>query len=305
MTSGKNTVVAVVVTFNRLKLLQRTVGSLREQTHRLSHIIVVNNGCTDGTDEWLKQQADLIVITQDNVGGSGGFYTGIRHAATLGTEYIWCMDDDVFPAPTCLAELLQAAATHRDAAILAPRRWQQGRIVCHDFTAYNLTRPFSSMYKGRIARLQVSQPTYIVGTAFEGPLIRRDVVETIGLPNRDLFIFCDDTDYCLRAHLAGFRLLYVPQARMEKELFFSDDTWSRREEKKKWKRYYQVRNATYLNHHYGRNWGVRVLRGFIGVAGYMLTAFFTAPFSRGWRYGDIPRLWQAYQDGLHEKLGKM
>ena len=92
---------------------------------------------------------------------------------------------------------------------------------------------------------------------------------------------------------------------MEKELFFSDDTWSQREEKKKWKRYYQVRNATYLSHHYGRNWGVRTLRGFIGVAGYILTAFFTAPFSRGWRYSDIPRLWRAYQDGLHEQLGKI
>lgn len=215
------------------------------------------------------------------------------------------MDDDVFPTPTCLERLLEAAHTHNDAAILAPRRWQEGRIVCHDFTEYNLTRPFSSMYRGRIAKQQVAVPTYIVGTAFEGPLIRHDVVEKVGLPNRELFIFCDDTDYCLRAHLAGFRLLYVPDARMEKELFFSDDTWSQREEKKKWKRYYQVRNATYLSHHYGRNWGVRTLRGFIGVAGYILTAFFTAPFSRGWRYSDIPRLWRAYQDGLHERLGKI
>lgn len=66
-----------------------------------------------------------------------------------------------------------------------------------------------------------------------------------------------------------------------------------------------MRNATYLSHHYGRNWGVRTLRGFIGVAGYILTAFFTAPFSRGWRYSDIPRLWRAYQDGLHEQLGKI
>lgn len=305
MNPEKETIAAVVVTFNRLKLLKRTIDALRNQTWPIAEIVVVNNGCTDGTGEWLEAQKDLTVITQDNVGGSGGFHTGIGHAATLHTDFIWCMDDDVFPTPTCLERLLDAAHTHNDAAILAPRRWQEGRIVCHDFTDYNLTRPFSSMYRGRIAKLQVTEPTYIVGTAFEGPLIRHDVVEEIGLPNRELFIFCDDTDYCLRAHLAGFRLLYVPDARMEKELFFSDDSWSQREEKKKWKRYYQVRNATYLSHHYGRNWGVRTLRGFIGVAGYILTAFFTAPFSRGWRYSDIPRLWRAYQDGLHERLGKI
>lgn len=298
-------VAAVVVTFNRLELLKQTIEALRGQEKRLAKIVVVNNGSTDGTAAWLGEQTDLCIVTQENVGGSGGFYTGIQKVMEWGTDYVWCMDDDVFPTPACLKNLLETTGQHPDAAILAPRRYMEGRIVCHDFTKYNLTRPFSSMYQGRIARLEVTEPTYIVGTAFEGPLIRRDVIEKIGLPNRDLFIFCDDTDYCLRAHLAGFRLLYVPQARMEKKLFFSNDTWAERERKKKWKRFYQVRNSTYLNHHYGRNWGVRTLRGFIGVAGYIATALFTAPFSKGWQYADIPRLWHAYKDGLKEKLGKM
>lgn len=145
----------------------------------------------------------------------------------------------------------------------------------------------------------------MAGTAFEGPLISRQVVDTVGLPNAQLFIFCDDTDYCLRTHQAGLRLLYVPQAEMDKAEFFSEDTWAERETKKKWKRYYQVRNATYLSHHYGRNWAVCHLRGFIGVAGYIATAAFTAPFSKGWKWSDIPRLWRAYRDGIHERLGKM
>lgn len=298
-------ITAVVVTYNRHTLLQRTVAQLRRQSRPLDAIVVVNNGSTDGTADWLAAQTDLTVITQENVGGSGGFYTGMERAYADGADWIWCMDDDVFPAEDCLATLLSTAEAYPDAAILAPRRRQEGRIICHDFTAYNLTRPFSSMYAGRIAKLEVTAPTYVVGTAFEGPFIRREVVERIGLPNRDLFIFCDDTDYCLRAHLAGFRLLYVPDAAMEKALFFSDDSWAEREQKKKWKRYYQVRNATYLNHHYGRTWGVRYLRGFIGVAGYIVTAALTAPFSRGWRYADIPRLWRAYRAGIKEELGKM
>ena len=43
---------------------------------------------------------------------------------------------------------------------------------------------------------------------------------------------------------------------MDKEKFFSDDSWSERNKKKKWKRFYQVRNSTSLSHHYGRNWGL-------------------------------------------------
>ena len=92
---------------------------------------------------------------------------------------------------------------------------------------------------------------------------------------------------------------------MDKQQFFSNDSWAERNRKKKWKRFYQVRNSTYLSHHYGTNWAVRYLRGLIGVAGYIATAALTAPFSKAYSYRDIPRLWQAYLDGIHERLGIM
>ncbi|MDY4058493.1 MAG: glycosyltransferase family 2 protein [Alloprevotella sp.] len=298
-------IIAVVVTYNRLALLQRTIAALKAQTRPLDAIVVVNNGATDGTAEWLEAQQALTVFTQDNVGGSGGFARGIGEAYAMGADRIWCMDDDVFPRPACLENLLEAATSHPDAAILAPRRFMGDKIICHDFTRYNLTNPLASMYGGKLKKCPPTTPTYVAGTAFEGPLISRQVVDTVGLPNAQLFIFCDDTDYCLRTHQAGLRLLYVPQAEMDKAEFFSEDTWAERETKKKWKRYYQVRNATYLSHHYGRNWAVCHLRGFIGVAGYIATAAFTAPFSQGWKWSDIPRLWRAYRDGIHERLGKM
>ncbi|MBS7408103.1 MAG: glycosyltransferase family 2 protein [Prevotellamassilia sp.] len=298
-------IIAVVVTYNRLALLQRTIAALKAQTRPLDAIVVVNNGATDGTAEWLEAQQALTIFTQDNVGGSGGFARGIGEAYALGADRIWCMDDDVFPRPACLENLLEAATSHPDAAILAPRRFMGDKIICHDFTRYNLTNPLASMYAGKLKKCPPTTPTYVAGTAFEGPLISRQVVDTVGLPNAQLFIFCDDTDYCLRTHQAGMRLLYVPQAEMDKAEFFSEDTWAERETKKKWKRYYQVRNATYLSHHYGRNWAVCHLRGFIGVAGYIATAAFTAPFSKGWKWNDIPRLWRAYRDGIHERLGKM
>lgn len=298
-------VIAVVVTFNRCSLLERTLARLASQTRPLDGIVVVDNGSTDGTGPWLARREGLTVVSQANVGGAGGFCTGMRRAAALGADWIWCMDDDVFPAPSCLADLLQAASVHPDAALLAPRRWQEGRIVCHDFTAYNLTNPLASMYRGKIARSCPQEPVYVAGTAFEGPLIRADVPARIGWPNAELFIFCDDTDYCLRAVLAGFRILYVPGARMDKALFFSDDSWAERERKKKWKRYYSVRNSTYLNHHYGRTWGVRYLRGFIGMTGYVLTALVAAPFGRGWHFSDVPRLWRAYLAGIRERLGRI
>ena len=90
-------ITAVVVTYNRKELLRRCVEHLRGQTRALDNIIVVNNGSTDGTKVWLDEQTDLDVIHQENVGGSGGFYRGIQYAYEKGYDWIWCMDDDVYP----------------------------------------------------------------------------------------------------------------------------------------------------------------------------------------------------------------
>ena len=62
----------VVVTFNRLKLLKEVVDSLRNQDYLNRDIIIVNNGSTDDTRDWLDNQNDLIVINQGNCGGAGG-----------------------------------------------------------------------------------------------------------------------------------------------------------------------------------------------------------------------------------------
>lgn len=310
-------ITAVVVTYNRLELLKHGLECLRRQ-RRLSEIMVVNNGSTDGTGEWLEQLASsssedpaatpvLRVVHQENVGGSGGFHTGIRLAYEGSADWIWCMDDDVFPHDDCLDRLLEHVG-EPEVGILAPRRLLGGKVFTHEFGYYDFTHPLASMHGGKLRFGDDARDeggvVEIAGCDFEGPFISRKVVEKVGLPNKDLFIFCDDTEYCLRASLAGFRLYYVASALMDKHQFFAHDSWTTRNQKKKWKRYYQVRNATYLNHHYGRNWGVRFLRGFLGVVGYWVPAVLSMPFSRAWSPADLKMLWRAYQDGIHERLGK-
>ena len=105
-------IIAVVVTYNRLNLLQRVVGALKGQSKKLDKIYIINNGSTDGTKEWLDGQTGLNVIHQENVGGSGGFYRGIKEASKEECDWIWCMDDDVFPREDCLEILLNVAERH-------------------------------------------------------------------------------------------------------------------------------------------------------------------------------------------------
>ncbi|RYF54393.1 MAG: glycosyltransferase, partial [Cytophagaceae bacterium] len=100
------TVAAVVVTYNRLNDLKLCIDSLNQQTRPLDAIIVINNGSTDGTSGWLAEQNGLTVVTQSNLGGAGGFATGIETAYQAGFNWLWCMDDDCLAAPNALEVLL-------------------------------------------------------------------------------------------------------------------------------------------------------------------------------------------------------
>ena len=82
--------IAVVVSYNRRALLSECISALRNQTRKLDSILVINNGSTDDTEEWLKEQSDLVFITQKNLGSSGGFHAGISWAYKNGYSWIWC-----------------------------------------------------------------------------------------------------------------------------------------------------------------------------------------------------------------------
>lgn len=296
-------ITAVVVTYNRIELLKRAVNSLRKQTRKLDNIIVVNNGCTDGTKEWLDAQTDLDVIHQDNVGGSGGFYRGIEHAYEKGYDWIWCMDDDVYPAENCLEILLSKNAD--GIGIICPLRNQAGKIFLSEVKKFNLSNPLKSLHNQRLkeADLTGKESVDIEGIVFEGPLFKRDVVEKIGLPNKELFIFYDDSDYGYRAVVAGYRIIIVPQAILYKELFGQNESRASVIRKGRWRIYYHIRNTAYFNKTYGTNFLVKYVRSFLLALKYDLAVLTNMPRNKKYDWSDM-RLWmKAYSDGIHERLG--
>lgn len=299
---------AVVVTYNRLALLSRLVNKLLD-IPRLDRIIIVNNGSTDGTSEWLDtlvKDTRISIIHQENVGGSGGFYTGMQTAYEQGADYVWCMDDDVFPQKDCLDNLLSADVSDK-IGILCPRRVMADNkeLFVTECRAIDLSNPLASLHSRPLKKETINEPVEIEGMVFEGPLIKREVIANIGYPNKDLFIFYDDTDYSYRAVLAGYKVIYVPDAILEKERFFVKDTWKEKQMKKRWKRLYHVRNNAYFNHKYGKNIMVRYFRPFTTLMGYLLSTALLLPRKDGASVSDIKSLCKAYKSGIKHELGKI
>ncbi len=107
-------IAAVVVTFNRKKLLLECLNALLGQTYPLDEIVVLDNASTDGTKQELQEAGILsdarvkYLLMEKNTGGSGGFYYGSRQAYQDGADWIWMMDDDCIPTETALEELVNA-----------------------------------------------------------------------------------------------------------------------------------------------------------------------------------------------------
>ncbi|GAA5150926.1 hypothetical protein GCM10023340_28980 [Nocardioides marinquilinus] len=206
-------VTAVVVTFDRLSLLERLVARLREvvATGALTDVLVVDNASTDGTGAWLAQQDDVRTLTlPENSGGAGGFAAGLRAAVDDGADLVWLMDDDGLPEPDCLALLLE-----RDDLDF----W--GPVVVDEAEPSRLVFPIRLPGGTRVVDIvaevdRAADDGLLRGVVipFNGVLVTRALVERIGVPRAEFFIWGDDHEYRLRAEREGARIATVARARV-------------------------------------------------------------------------------------------
>ena len=206
-------VAAVVVTFNRLGLLQRLLDRLRG-LGSLDAILVVDNASTDGTGEWLAETAAVDPKVKYrtlpvNVGGAGGFEAGLQWSHDLGAELSWMMDDDGLPTPQCLDQLLayRGRFDFWGPAVLAEQR--------PDELCFPIRVPGTAKVLRTLDDLQVAQVDGVVADVvipFNGVLVTRDLVDRIGTVRADFFIWGDDVEYLWRAREAGARVATVTDA---------------------------------------------------------------------------------------------
>lgn len=188
-----NRIACVVVTYNRLNLLKQCVEALYRQTYKDFDLIVVNNGSTDGTDEWLKSINDIDILSQSNLGGSGGFHNGIQYAYNKGYDYFWVMDDDGVPDRNCLEKLIVVAESGFH--YVAPMLYTNDKR-CHWSYLVNINRKILSHGGG----------------PFNAILLSKELIECVGLPNIYYFIWGDEFEFLNRVRESFFHTALVKDA---------------------------------------------------------------------------------------------
>lgn len=241
----------VVVTYNRLELLCECLDAVIHQTRPVDKLIVIDNCSTDGTPQYLKGFSAtypqcLIIHTENNIGGAGGFSLGVKESVLAGSDYTWLMDDDTIPDPDALEQLLLVSETATDSI---------------GFTCSKVLWTNRELHPRNLpGEIQEETITSINGTTvpashrcnvctFVSVLISSRAVLKVGLPVKEFFIWLDDVEYTGRLTNAGFKNYYVPSSTVVHK---TSDTYAPNitdaPVSTAPRFYYQTRNACYVKH---------------------------------------------------------
>ena len=208
--NASNRVVAVVVTHNRLGLLKGCLERVRGQSRKPEAVVVVDNGSTDGTAEWLAGQPDLAVLRQENQGSAGGQASGIKKACAMGADWIWCMDDDTRPERECLERMVEHPAAGREKT-----GFLCSLVVWKDGEAHRMNVPGIVPFLDFLGRPRFGDAVPVQTASFVSLLVHRRAVGRCGLPLREFFLWYDDLEYTQRIAGGGLEGWCVTASRAE------------------------------------------------------------------------------------------
>ncbi len=209
-------VAIIILNWNDGPATLACIDALRTTDYPNRVTIVVDNGSTDGSVQSIRDTAltDL-VLNPANLGFTGGVNVGIGRAMADGADYVWLLNSDATTGPDVLSRLVATAEADERIGLVSPVLHDPDDPTKAEFCLgrFDPVARFATQTADPAIALawQRDHPAEVVllGTAL---LIRRRLIETIGLLDAGFFAYVEDVDYCLRAHAAGFRAVAVPDA---------------------------------------------------------------------------------------------
>jgi len=187
------TIATIIVTYNRKEELAKAIEAIIKQSYRIDQLYIIDNHSTDGTRDYIEAhglfQRDWMtyVFLEENVGGAGGFYEGLKVAHAKEYDYYIMMDDDGRPVnEDSFLCLISAANTLF--------KQSHSKLMLNSLVTYDpQNEKLSFGLNGVNTRSEVSDNAekglyldYI--NPFNGTLISKKLVDEIGYPNKDFFI---------------------------------------------------------------------------------------------------------------------
>jgi len=220
----------VILNYRTPALTVDCLASLAPEIAPDRAVVVVDNASGDGSVEQIEaaiaenrwQDWACVVASPVNGGFSAGNNVGIQSAEA---EFYLLLNSDTLVRPGALSTLLAAAEAQPEAGIVSPRlEWPDGEPQISCFRDRSpLTELIEAAATGPITKALgrfdvpipvADEPFAPQWTSFACVLVRRAVVEQVGLMDEGYFMYFDDIDYCRRTRAAGWTIWHCPQARV-------------------------------------------------------------------------------------------
>ena len=199
--------ICVIVNWNGWQDTIECLDSLRLQDYPNLAVVVVDNGSTNDSSARIRAAHPWVTFEQlpANLGFSGGCNAGTRLAYRQGADLIWLLNNDTVAPPTTASAIVRAALAHPEAGAIGNilyYRHDPTRVQAWGGGKISLTSAFVSHFH---APASFAAPnTYLTGASLTLP---RSICESVGIFFEGFFMYCDDSDLCLRIHRAGHPLV--------------------------------------------------------------------------------------------------
>jgi N-acetylglucosaminyl-diphospho-decaprenol L-rhamnosyltransferase len=208
---------SVVVSYNGFKWIDTCLGSLLKSTIPIK-VIVIDNGSSDGTPEWIHQNYPQVEIIEahQNLGFGKANNEGIKNAYKAGAGHVFLLNQDAWVEADTIEKLAEAADRHPEYGIISPAHLNgDGSAFDYGFLNYLCRNRnpdyFSDLYlKSKEKTAEIYELDF-VNAAFW--LLPRRTIEAVGGFNPFFFQYGEDRDYVNRCHYFDLKAGFVPSAR--------------------------------------------------------------------------------------------
>ena len=210
-------VAVIILNWNGKEDTIKCLDSLKSLEYKNYEVILVDNGSSDGSVEYFKEHYPHVILLENrkNLGYSEGNNVGMRLALERGADYLFLLNNDATVEAKCLSELVRVAEEHPKAGVLGPKTYVMGSNSIIYIVGIKMNYKRGCTYDIGMGETDTGQYEDI--TAFDvinghAFMIKRKVIDQIGLLDSGYFAYFEELDFCVRAAKKGFKMLYVPSA---------------------------------------------------------------------------------------------
>jgi hypothetical protein len=207
----------IILNWNRFRDTAECLESVFNIRYPNYSVVVVDNGSDDDSATGIEKAFECVQLirNEENLGYAEGNNVGIRHALASGADYIWLLNNDTVVDRDALTAMVDLAERDREIGILGSKIYYYDRPDVLWFAG--ATIDWKRAISAHVGRLEKDTGQYEIEKEVDrvtgcSMLIRRKVLEDVGLFDENFFLYAEEVDLCVRARKKGFRNFYVPKS---------------------------------------------------------------------------------------------